>query len=209
MTLSFRSVLLLAVLFSSAGCRAEMSDARRNHVLAGDHGWIELTLKAAPASPVYDPKKGCHVSFASGGEYQFSEMADLAQAAASQNPPGYRIVVPAGKADAELTLDTCLPKPLVVTLPLVLAKNHLARLAFDGSALVLLESAPYEPTSLEWVRGELLKLQSGGQASGEAVAKLTTIAMASLALNLLALLAFFVTRRRAPAGRVVQLPHNN
>lgn len=196
MTLSMRSALLLAVLFSSAGCRADMSDARRNHVLAGDHGWIDLTLKAAPASATSDLKKSCHVSFSFGGEYQFSEMADLASAAASHNPPGYRIVAPAGKAEAELTVETCLPKPLVVTLELELAKDHLARLAFDGSALVLLESTPYEPTSLEWVRGELLKLQSGGQASGEAVAKLTTIAMASLALNLLALLVFFLTRRR-------------
>jgi hypothetical protein len=199
MTFSMRSALLLAVLFCSAGCRAEMSDARRDHVLAGDHGWIDLTLKAAPASPAYDPKKSCVVSLSSGGEHLFSETADLARAAASQNPVGYRIVVPAGKAAVELTLQDCLPKPLVVTLPLELAKDHLARLAFDGSALMLQEMTPYEPTSLEWVRSEILKLQSSGQAAGEGMARLSTIAMASLALNLLtllALLAFFLTRRR-------------
>ena len=196
MTTNMRIVpgaLVLAVLLSSAGCRAEMSDARRDHVLAGDHGWIDLTLKALPKSAAYDPKKSCHIAFSSGGEHHFSGLADLAQTAI---PFGYRTVAPAGKAEAELTLGGCLPQPLVVKLPLDLAKDHLARLVFDGSALVLQDSTPYEPTSLDWVRGEILKLQSSGQASGEAMSRLTTIAIASLGLNLLALLTFFVMRRR-------------
>ena len=209
MNTRIRSALLLAVLFSSAGCRADMSDARRDHVLAGDHGWIDLTLKAAPASAAYDPKKGCLVAFSSGGEHLFSESADLARVAGTQNPFGYRIVAPAGKAEAQLTVDACLPQPLVLKLPLDLAKDHLVRLEFDGSALVLLDSAPYEPTSLEWVRGEILKLQSTDQASGEAIARLTTIALASLGLNLLALLAFFMRRRQTPVGSVAPLLHDN
>jgi hypothetical protein len=188
------STMLLAVLLGSAGCRAEMSDARRDHVLAGDHGWIDLTLTAAPKTALYDPKKSCLVSFSSGGEHQFSESADLAQAAGSPNPPGYRVVVPAGKAQGELRLDACLPQPLVVTLPLDVAKDHLVRVVFDGAGLVLQGSTPYEPTTLEWVRGEMLTLRAANDTSTAAVSLLTTLAVASLALNVVALLAFMLVR---------------
>lgn len=192
------NALALAVLLSSAGCRAEMSEARRNHVLAGDHGWIDLTLKSAPKSAAYDPKKNCTVWFNSNGETQYSESADLEHAANSENPFGYRIVAPIGKTQAELTLSNCIAKPLVVKLPFDLAKDHLVRLAFDGTALVLESSTPYEPTSLEWVRAEMLKLQSNNASSDEAVARLTKLAFASLGLNLLALLVFIISRRRSP-----------
>lgn len=187
---------LLAVMFSSAGCKAQMSDARRDHVLAGDHGWVDLTLKAAPGAPAFDPKKQCQVAFWADGEQILLETADLAKAAQNPNPVGYRFVVPSGKLQAELRLDGCVTKELTLSLPLELAKDHLAQLAFDGSKLVLEGTAPYEPTSLDWVRGEILKLHSNNETSGAAIAKLTTLAFASLALNLLALLAFVLTRRK-------------
>ena len=187
-------VALLAVLLSSAGCRAEMSDARRDHVLAGSHGWIDLTLTAAPKAVGFDAGKSCVLSFASNGERQLSEVADLGHAESGGQPFGYRFAVPSGTLKTELTLEGCVPLPVVVTLPLSLAKDHLARLVFDGSSLALLSSAPYEPTSLEWVRGEILKLHANNDTSGAAVARLTTIAIASLALNLLALLGFVLAR---------------
>ena len=185
---------LLAMLLSSAGCRAEMSDARRDHVLAGNHGWIDLTLTAAPKAVGFDAGKSCGLSFASNGERQLSEVADLGRAESGAQPFGYRFVVPSGALKTELTLEGCVPLPVVVTLPLSLAKDHLVRLVFDGSSLALLSSAPYEPTSLEWVRGEILKLHANNDMSGAAVARLTTIAIASLALNLLALLGFVLAR---------------
>lgn len=188
-------IAVLAVLLASAGCRAEMSDARRDHVLAGSHGWIDVTLNAAPKAVGFDADTNCVVSFTSNGERMIMESADL-EAAEGQAPFGFRFVVPSGKLKTELTIDACVPLPVVVTLPLDLAKDHLARLAFDGSSLVLHSSAPYEPTSLEWVRGEILKLHANNDTSGSAVAKLTTIAIASLALNLLALLVFFLARRK-------------
>jgi hypothetical protein len=187
--------VVLAVLLSSAGCRAEMSDARRDHVLAGDHGWIDLTLTAAPKAVGFDPNTHCVLTFSSNGERQLIENADLA-GQAGQAPFGYRFVVPSGKLKTELTIDACVPAPVVVILPLDLPKEHLARLVFDGSSLVLENAAPYEPTSLEWVRGEILKLHANNGKSDAAVSKLTTIAIVSLALNVLALLMFFVTRRK-------------
>ena len=195
------SAMLLAVLLGSAGCRAEMSDARRDHVLAGDHGWIDLTLTAAPKAAAYDPKKSCLVSFSSGGEHLFSESAELAQAAGSPNPPGYRVVVPAGKAQVELRFDACLPQPLVVTLPLDMAKDHLMRVAFDGAGLVLQDATPYDPTTLEWVRREVLTLRAANETHTEAVALLTKLAEASLALNVLVLLGFVLSRWRRQGAR--------
>jgi hypothetical protein len=106
---------------SISGCHAQMSDARRDHVLAGDHGWIDLALNVGPKSGGYDGKKSC------------------------------------------LTLES---------------------------------STPYEPTSLEWVRGEILKLHANNDTSGAAVSRLTAIAIASLALNLLALVVCVVLMRR-------------
>lgn len=186
---------VLAILLSSAGCRAEMSDARRDHVLAGNHGWIDLTLKAPPKAVGFDDKTNCVVTFSSNGERQLMESAGMA-GEAGQAPFGYRFVVPSGKLKTELTIDACVPAPVVLTLPLGLPKDHLARLAFDGSSLVLEGSAPYEPTSLEWVRGEILKLHADNGSTDAAMSKLTTIAVISLALNVLALLVFFVTRRK-------------
>ncbi|MES2018135.1 MAG: hypothetical protein V4484_16730 [Pseudomonadota bacterium] len=190
------SAAVLSVLLSSAGCRAEMSDARRDHVLAGDHGWIDLTLKAAPSAPDFDPKKICSVSFWSGDESLLGEGADLSRAAQNANPIGYRFAVPSGKLQAEVRLEGCVTKPLVLPLPLDLAKDHLARLVFDGGKVLLESTAPYEPTSLDWVRGEILKLHSSNEASVAAVSRLTTLTIASLTLNLLALLAFLVLRLR-------------
>lgn len=191
--------VLLGVLLSSAGCRAEMSDARRDHVLAGNHGWIDLTLKAAPKAVGFDAGKSCMVSFASNGERQLAEVADLARAEGGDQPLGYRFVVPSGTLKTELTVDGCVPLPVVVTLPLALAKDQLAHLVFDGSSLALLSSAPYEPTSLEWVRGEILKLHANDEESGAAVSRLTTIAIASLAFNVFALLLFLLSRRKRAA----------
>lgn len=189
-----RSVVL-AVLLSSTGCRAEMSDARRDHVLAGNHGWIDLTLTAPPRAVEFDASKRCLVSFSANGERQLMENVHLA-GAPGQAPFGYRFVVPSGKLKTELSIDGCVPLPVVVTLPLDMPKDHLARLAFDGSSLVLQGATPFEPTSLEWVRGEMLKLHASGGATDVAVAKLTSIAMLSLALNVLALIVFFVARRK-------------
>lgn len=189
-------IAVLAVLFSSAGCRAEMSDARRDHVLAGNHGWIDLTLKAPPKAVGFDPKTNCVVTFASNGERQLMDSADL-NGAQDRAPFGYRFVAPSGKLKTELTLDACVPLPVVLTLPVDLPKDHLARLEFDGSSLVLHSSEPYEPTSLEWVRGEMLKLRANNDKRDAAMSRLMTIAIASLGLNLLAMLVFFVARRKS------------
>ncbi len=165
-----------------------MAVARLDHILAGPHGWIDLTIKASPKMAGYDPKKGCSVAVTSNGELMFAGGADLARFVDNPIPFGFRYAVPSGKSEAEVTIDGCVPKALSFALPLDLPENHLAHLVFDGSALVVASTEPFEPTSLEWVRGEIIKLHANNESAGDAVAGLTTIAKASLGLNLALLL---------------------
>ncbi|NHZ63042.1 hypothetical protein [Massilia genomosp. 1] len=195
---------MLAVLLSNTGCNAkEMPDARRDYLLAHEHGWIDLVVKApatAPAAaPGFKPGEACSVGLTINGDMLLFENASLADAGGAGMPVGFRFVAPAGKLDAALHLHGCVKDELVLKLPLQLTKDHLVELAFDGVALTAGEATPFEPTSLEWVRTEMLRMQANAQAGDAATGKLTTLATASVALNafgLLALLGYAWSRRR-------------
>lgn len=186
----------ISILLVCSGCKADMSDARRDHLLAGDHGWIDLTVHAPAQAPGFDPQKACRISLLLNGEAMLGESADLAQAEASHIPLGYRFVAPAGKLQAELNFSACVKDTYTVKYPLVLEKDQLANMLFDGKAVSLQSTSAYEPTSLEWVRAEMLKLQADNAASGSALSMLTKIAIASLVLNALTLLYFLGRQRR-------------
>jgi hypothetical protein len=181
-------LLALAILLGSTGCRADISDARRDHILAGPHGWIDLTFKSAPRLEAYQRDEQCVIELSLAQQQQLMDSLALADAGRQAAPPGFRFVAPAGKGEASLTLSACLPQPQVLRLPLDVGKDQLLHLVYDGSALVLESSVPFEPTTLEWVHEEVLKLHASNNASNDAVGKLTHIAVASLALNVLALL---------------------
>jgi len=192
------AALALLILFGSAGCRAEVGDARRAHVLAGDHGWIDVTFNAPPKAAQYKADATCVVTYSLNGEVQFNDGVRLAGAASEAKPPGFRFAAPAGKGASELTISHCIPKPMTVALALDLPKDHLLRLSFDGTALVVADSAPYAPTTLEWVRAEVVKLRANNSTASTAIGTLTTVAYASLGLNLVVLVALILllTRRK-------------
>jgi hypothetical protein len=190
--------LVIAALLTCSSCKgSDMSDARRNHIFSGDHGWIDLTLKA-PIKQPSDPtaEKSCSISLSLNGEPVLNESANLTQAEESQNLMGYRFVAPSGKLQAELVLSMCIKEPSTVKFEIPVEKDHLVKVVFDGKSLALQGSSAYEPTSLEWVQAEILKLDAGNNASAEAVSVLTKLVMASLALNFIALLYLFMRRRR-------------
>ncbi|UOD29809.1 hypothetical protein INH39_31305 [Massilia violaceinigra] len=198
MNRSLRSIAtwsMLAVLLSNSGCNAkEMPDSRRDYLLAHDHGWIDLVVKAPAGAPAYKPGEACTVGLTINGDMLLFENANLAGM-----PVGFRFVAPAGKLDAALHLHGCVKEELVLKLPLQLTKDHLVELAFDGAALTAGTATPFEPTSLEWVRTEMLRMQANAHAGDAATGKLTTLATASVALNafgLLALLCYAWIRRR-------------
>ncbi|MBJ7310381.1 hypothetical protein ACFOLJ_06580 [Rugamonas sp. CCM 8940] len=186
----------VTTLLACTACNgADISDARRDHLLAGEHGWIDLTLSAPDAAAGFDPATPCLLTFSLDKEGLLGESATLAPAAAGTAPLGYRLVAPAGKHLAELNIAGCVKEAYSAKLALSLENKHLANLVFDGKTLQLRDSLPYEPTSLEWVRGEVLKLQAHDATSADALATLTKLAIASLLLNVLTLGYVFLKRR--------------
>jgi hypothetical protein len=158
MRLPTRPLLLLLTLLAFAGCTKAMDDARRDHVLAGPHGWIDLTLHApkgaAPAASGASRTVGetqCEMHFLVNGEALMDETGDLARADATKSPLGYRFVVPAGAIDTELAISRCV-KELRLPLALTLDKDHLALLDFDGQKLSVTSNEPWQPATLDAVR---------------------------------------------------------
>lgn len=188
----------IVALLACSGCEGQgLSDARRNHILALDHGWVDITVKAPLHAPGFNAASACLVQFWINGEAFVSETANLAQAEANENPIGYRIVVPSGKLGTELTINGCANNPYTARLALPLEKNHLANVLFDGKALVLENSSPYEPASLDSMRAGMLKLQAHEAAADETLAALIKVTIAIFVLNLVGLL-YVILRKKRP-----------
>jgi hypothetical protein len=200
MRLPTRSLLLLALL-AFAGCTKAMDDARRDHVLAGPHGWIDLTLHAPKGAAAAASGAGrtngdtpCEMRLLVNGEALMDETGDLAQADAAGSPLGYRFVVPAGKLDAELGLSRCV-KEMRLPLAVALDKDHLALLEFDGHALSVKSNEPWQPATLEAVRGDVAQVSEHGMATDGTLSTLTRLVAASIVLNLVVLAVLFLRRR--------------
>jgi hypothetical protein len=189
--------LLVLTLLAAAGC-TKADDARRDHLLAGPHGWIDITLKAPPAAkaaasaPAGAPS--CRMGLQVNGETRLDEVGDLVQADAAENSLGYRFVVPAGKLDTELRISNCVKDELRLPLPVALADNQLALLEFDGQTLALKSTGTYEPATLDAVRGDVARLHARTDAADATLSTLTRLAIASLVLNVVVILV--ALRRR-------------
>lgn len=216
-------ILIPLALIACAGCAkpsdvTDASVARRDHILAGPHGWIDLTVHApAPASAplsgtVSTPNAAgaktassvdrsstmCQMAFLVDGEPMIEPTGDLAQADAAKSPLGYRFVVPAGTLHAELTIWNCVEPRRSLPLSTTLEKGHLAMLEFDGHHLAVASTRAWEPTTLEDVNADVAKLHDHGDATDGALSILTKLAIASVLLNVVVLLGVAVVafRRR-------------
>ena len=202
-----RQTLLLLTLLACAGCTKasdSLSAARRDHILAGPHGWIDVTLHAPPLAALAHVKNAasapaqvpdCAMSFAINGESQFDEVGDLVRADGANNPLGYRTVAPAGALQSQLLISRCVKTDLLLALPIDLGKDQLALLEFDGQKLTLKSTQPYAPTSLDGLHGEMATLQQRADAADGALSTLTKLAIASVLLNAV-VLAVVLTRKR-------------
>jgi hypothetical protein len=192
-------LLFVAALVACAGC-TRASDARREHILAGPHGWIDVTVHApkdaAPAGAARRTpgQAQCAMQFLVNGEVLLDEAGDLAQADTAKNPLGYRFAVPAGTLNTELALSRCV-KDLRLPLPVTLDKNHLALLEFDGQRLRVAATEPWEPSTLDAVHGDVAKLQARSQADEGTLAALRKLGIACVLLNVAVLAAVFLRRR--------------
>ena len=214
-----KSAIALALL-ACAGCAkpSDISEARRDHLLAGPHGWLDVTVHApaAPAStasaPVQvavtpngkdaplkpaDVRSGdCRLEFIVNGEVMMADDGNLARADAAGNPLGYRFPVPAGTLDSELHISSCVENPLQVKLPLTQGKDQLSLLEFDGKALALKSVQPYAPATLDTVHADVARLHDRGDATDGMLANLRRLVFASIILNLVVLGMLFRRRRR-------------
>jgi hypothetical protein len=196
--------LILLTLMLCVGCAkpSDISVARRDHILAGPHGWIDLTLHApvaasAPASKeVAGLDKNCTIVFTVDGEPLIDERGDLAQADAAKSPLGYRFVAPAGALRTELAISGCVAAPLPLLLPLTLDNGKLAVLEFDGQRLSVASTQAWEPATLEAVRGEVTALHRSGDTAEGTLSTLTKLVIASVLLNVVALLVAIAALRR-------------
>ncbi|MES3025559.1 MAG: hypothetical protein V4857_28615 [Pseudomonadota bacterium] len=184
-----------------------MSEARREHILADDHGWIDITLQSPAQLPGFDPAKACTLSYLVNGEPLLNENAQLARADENKMPIGFRFPAPAGALQTELLLSHCLGEESKFSLPLTLEKDHLAKLLFDGKTLVLQETTAFKPATLATVQTDITQLQSditllrdGETRSSGALSTLTWLVCASLGLNVAAMLYLFLRRRRPETG---------
>jgi len=194
-----RTQLLLLFLVAFAAC-TKASDARRDHLLAGPHGWIDVTVHApqgtaAAAGGASSPngQAPCEMTFLVNGEVLLDETGDLAQADAAKNPLGYRFLVPAGNLNSELTISRCV-KDLHLPLAVAMDKDHLVQMAFDGQHLAVTATGPYAPSTLDAVHGDVATLQARAEASDGTLATLTKLAIACVALNVVVLAAVFLRK---------------
>ena len=203
-----KTVILLALILC-AGCAKPSDVARRDHLLAGPHGWIDITLHAPvtasgaaagkPAASAAGLSADCDLRFLVNGETMLRESGDLAQADAAKNPLGYRFVAPAGTLDLRLMIAGCVSDDVRQALSIPLEKDRLASLEFDGRQLALKSNEPYAPTSLDTLHDQVVSLQHGAEDTDGALFKLTRLARLSLLLNailVVAAIVFAIRRKR-------------
>jgi len=212
--------LLLLTMLACAGCTRASDDARIDHILAGPHGWIDLTLHApvaadgaasvglgldslqikrdgtnrVTANATLAPTTSCNISLEANGEKRLIETADLASADAAGVPIGYRLVVPAGALKTKLAISGCVGE-LDFSLPLKLEQDQLALLEFDGRKLALKSTQPYSPSTLDSLHGEVARLQQRTDGHDAALSTLTKLAIAGLLLNAVVIVLVLVRRR--------------
>lgn len=175
-----------------------MSDARMNHLMARDHGWIDLTVKSPQPSKEKSLTNDCSVTFSVNGETFLREGANFAAADSKGSPVGYRFLAPSGKLDVEVIYSLCVKEPFVIKQPLNLLKDHMAKITFDGRSLTIDGISEYNPTSLEWVRSQLEGMRNDAADTDHRLSKTNSLVLLCLALNVVAL-ALLLWRRRRPS----------
>jgi len=187
--------VLSTLLLCSACGKAEMSNARMNHLLAGDHGWVDLTIKSAPSMQKQDTKD-CSISLAVNGETVLRESADFSAASKNGSPIGYRFPAPTGKLDIALTYSFCIKDPFVIKQALDLQKDKLTNLIANDATLTIDGTSEYQPASLESVRAQLDTVRSDAANTEHRLSNTNTLVLFCIGLNLLAVALLLWWRRR-------------
>jgi len=197
-------VLIFLVLIQCAGCsKAELSEARKNYLLARDHGWIDVVVQTPPAPRGGEnPPRECTLTVMSNGESLLFESADFRAAAAGGSPIGYRFPVAVGAQDLELKFERCLKDGRVLKQKLDIKKDELVQLSVQGSAMETGSATPYRPATLDGVSDSSERLRAQVEtlaaATGQATSRTSTLSwlvVAALMSNVVTLLVLLLRRR--------------
>jgi len=197
-------VLIFLALAQCAGCsKAELSEARKNYLLARDHGWIDVVVQTPPAPRGGEnPPRECTLTVMSNGESLLFESADFRAAAASGRPIGYRFPAAVGSQDLELRFARCLKDERVLRQKLDIKKDELVQLSVQGSALETGSATPYRPATLDGVSDSNERLRAQVEtlaaATGQATSRTSTLSwlvVAALMSNVVTLLVLLLRRR--------------
>jgi hypothetical protein len=197
-------VLIFLALVQCAGCsKAELSEARKNYLLARDHGWIDVVVQTPPAPRGGEnPPRECTLTVMSNGESLLFESADFRAAAARGRPIGYRFPAAVGSQDLELRFARCLKDERVLRQKLDIKKDELVQLSVQGSALETGSATPYRPATLDGVSDSNERLRAQVEtlaaATGQATSRTSTLSwlvVAALMSNVVTLLVLLLRRR--------------
>ncbi|WP_035057258.1 hypothetical protein [Andreprevotia chitinilytica] len=184
-----------------------MIDARRDYILARDHGWLEISLKV-DGIPDQPPVKGksqapggpdsCFIGVAFNKEKMISTFAE---AIGDKTPysldTGYRFAVPARPGNVSVSLEGCIQKPRQAELKVDISKGTVYNLAFDGTSLKLEGQHPFDSVTLDSLNGKLANLDDAQAQLDAAVAQSRKeMLWGFLGLGLVVLLAAVWLRRR-------------
>lgn len=136
------------------------------------------------------------MTLAVNGENMLRESADFTTAASKGSPIGYRLPVPIGQLDINLTFSVCVKEPFIVKLPLSILKDELTNVTFEGSKLTVDSKSEYKPASLDLLRSQLDNLRSDATNNERKTSKINTIVLLCLGLNFFVMVFLLLRRRR-------------
>jgi hypothetical protein len=166
-SLKFLAFLLLLLL---SGCgRADISDERKNYILANEHAWVELSVDIAPQS-IEQTSSNCILEVTVNGERFLSEPLFPSGAIEKSIKTGFLFAAPAAKSEVTLNYSQCQKQPKVAAVSLDLPVDTLAKLKFDGTSISATAPVAYKPVTLSEVSNNLGRIESAQQENQATVA---------------------------------------
>lgn len=191
----FTKSLVFVLLFALSGCgRAEVSDVRNDYILAKDHGWIELAVKI-PAKALEQRIKGenCMLEASLNGESFIQETLFLQGGDAPTINTGFLFAAPAVPTEVTLRYSKCLKADQQISASVVLPKDQLLKLEFDGQKITVAAPVAYQPANLSSLDERLVQMgASQRQGQEESSANFSTLVKLVLAVAVLAGFALLV-----------------
>jgi hypothetical protein len=164
---------LLCLLSCISGCATAVSPARESFILSKPHGWIEISINdySVPARP---PREGeeqpvplsCSISIKVNHEHFLTdELYPTGQTSPYSINSGFRIAVPAGELNVEVSYRGCKiiegeVKGYEIEAPAVIQEGYVTPVSFDGVSLTVGTPETNKAITLESINERLENIES-------------------------------------------------